>query len=182
MAGNNSTEIRVAGTGRVLIAAKNTEIALPGTDLAADWKDLGYTTNDGVKFTKKDKLDPVDVWQTASAVRFLQSDRDLTVKFQLMQVNAETLPFFMGDGTKALTPAAGVMRYDISATPVPVEFALAVEFTDGGSTTRFYVPRGVVTDAEEVQFAKTGPVKLGVTINAITPDVANQPLASWIAK
>lgn len=184
MAGNNATEIRVAGTGRVLIAPKNTDMAVPGTTLGAEWKDLGYTTNDGIKFTKKDKLDPVDSWQSVAAVRFVQSDRDLTVKFQLIQINADTLPFVMGSGDTALTPDVdGVLRYDISATPVPVEFALGLEFSDGESVTRFHVPRGVVTDMDEVQFAKNAPVKLGITINAIASDAATpKPLASWMTK
>ncbi|MFC0039321.1 phage tail protein [Actinomadura rayongensis] len=183
MSGWNATEIRVAGTGHVFIAPKNTDLAVPDAPLAADWKNLGYTTNDGIKFTKKDKLDPVDVWQSSAAVRFLQSDRDLTVKFQLMQINADTLPFFMGEGQHPLTPTDGVLRYDISASPQPVEFALAVQFTDGGSMNRFYIPRAVVTETDEVQFAKTAPVKLGVTVNAIASDaVPSLPLASWMAK
>ncbi|WP_019630825.1 hypothetical protein [Actinomadura atramentaria] len=183
MAGWNATEIRVAGTGNVYIAPKNTDLGAPGVAVGGDWKNLGYTTNDGIKFTKKDKLDPVDVWQSSAAVRFLQSDRDLTVKFQLMQINADTLPFFMGSGQTALTPTDGVLRYDISATPTPVEFALGIEFLDGESQTRFYVPRAVVTDADEVQFTKSGPVKLGVTINAIASDaVPALPLASWMSK
>ncbi|RFS82739.1 phage tail protein [Actinomadura spongiicola] len=184
MAGINATEIRVAGTGRVLVAPKNTDMAAPGTTLGAEWKDLGYTTNDGIKFTKKDKLDPVDSWQSMAAVRFVQSDRDLTVKFQLIQINVDTLPFVMGSGNTPLTPDVdGVMRYDISATPVPAEFALGLEFTDGASVTRFYVPRGVVTDMDEVQFAKNAPVKLGVTINAVASDATPvKPLASWMTK
>ncbi|REE95163.1 phage tail protein [Thermomonospora umbrina] len=182
MAGLNATEIRVAGNGRVLIAAKNTDMALPGTALAAGWKDLGYTTNDGIKFTKKDKLDPVDAWQSQAAVRFIQSDRDLTVKFQLMQVNVDTLPFVMGSGITPLTPTDGVTKYDIAPSSEPVEFALGVEFQDGDTTTRFWVPRAIVTDMDEVQFAKNAPVKLGVTINAIATDATPvKPLASWMA-
>nr|WP_207709855.1 hypothetical protein [Actinomadura macrotermitis] len=159
-------------------------MALPGTAVTAAWKDLGYTTNDGIKLTKKDKIDPVDAWQTSAAVRFIQTDRDLTVKFQLLQVNADTLPFVMGSGTNALTPdAAGIIRYDIDAAPVAAEFALGVEFVDGGTVTRFYVPRAVVTEMDEVQFVKSSPVKLGVTINAIATDsTPAKPLASWMAK
>lgn len=182
MAGLNATEIRVAGNGRVLVATKNTDITVPGTPPGAGWKDLGYTTNDGVKFTKKDKLDPVDAWQSHAAVRFIQSDRDLTVKFQLMQVSADTLPFVMGSGTNPLTPTDGVIKYELEASSDPVEFALAVEFDDGDSSSRFYVPRAIVTDMDEVQFAKNTPVKLGVTINAIASDATpGKPLATWMA-
>lgn len=182
MAGMNATEIRVAGNGKVLIAAKNTDMPVPGTPLGAAWKDLGYTTNDGIKLTKKDKLDPVDAWQSQAAVRFIQSDRDLTVKFQLMQVNVDTLPFVMGSGATPLTPTDGVISYNLEATAIPAEFALGVEFEDGASVTRFYIPRAIVTDMDEVQFAKNAPVKLGVTVNAIASDATPaKPLASWMA-
>src|SRR6266516_4460116 len=77
----NASEIRVAGTGRVLIAPPNTPApANFTTDWAAPWVDLGYTSTDGAKFTKKDKLDPIDTWQTVAAIRYVYSDRDLSVK------------------------------------------------------------------------------------------------------
>jgi len=101
MAGNNAREIRVAGNGRILVANLGT---LPPTDTVAEWgsgwKDLGYTTTDGVKLAKKDKIDPIDTWQSVSAARFVYSDRDLTLKFQLLQMNEDTLPFFFGGGTR----------------------------------------------------------------------------------
>jgi hypothetical protein len=101
-----------------------------------------------------------------------------------MQVNADTLPFVMGSGTTPLTPTDGVIRYDLASTleTPPAEFAFGVEFEDGDSITRFYVPRAIVTDMDEVQFAKNAPVKLGVTINAIASDATPaKHLASWMA-
>ncbi|CAM5728568.1 hypothetical protein SFUMM280S_06370 [Streptomyces fumanus] len=107
MAGTNTSEIRIAGAGRLFIAAPGTAIPETFTDAdtagdwGTDWKDLGYTSGDGVTFSKKDKLEPVDVWQVVSPVHFVYSDRDLTLKFSLLQFNEETLPFFMGGGSIA---------------------------------------------------------------------------------
>ncbi|MFL6072747.1 MAG: hypothetical protein ACJ73S_05050 [Mycobacteriales bacterium] len=178
MAGANASEIRVAGTGRVFVAAAGTA---PPADFTKDWtdpwRDLGYTSADGVKFTKKDKLDPVDTWQTVAAIRYVYSDRDLSVKFALLQVNADTLPFFFGGGV--MQP--GGLSYQIAAAPQVVERSLGVEFRDGPTVThRFYVPRGVVTDTDETAFSRNTAVRLGVTFTALTPiSATSEPLAVW---
>jgi hypothetical protein len=176
----NASEIRVAGTGRVLVAPANT--AVPAnftTDWAAPWVDLGYTSADGVKFTKKDKLDPIDTWQTVAAIRFVYSDRDFSVKFSLLQINADTLPFFFGGGSLASGTAG--LTYNIAAAPQVTERALGIEFKDGPDIIhRFYIPRGVVTETDETSFTRTTSVKLGVTFTALTPiNATSEPLAVW---
>jgi len=176
----NASEIRVAGTGRVLTAPAHTA---PPEDFDADWAvppwvDLGYTSADGVKFTKKDKLDPIDTWQTVAAIRFVYSDRDFSVKFTLLQVNAQTLHFFFGDTAPS---DAEVLTYEIAAAPRVNERALGIEFNDGPDIThRFVIPRGVVTETDETSFTRTSAVKLGVTFSALTPLTARaEPLAVW---
>lgn len=176
----NASEIRVAGTGRVLTAPPNT--AAPAnftTDWAAPWVDLGYTSSDGVKFTKKDKLDPIDTWQTVAAIRYVYSDRDFSAKFSLLQVNGDTLPFFFGGGTVS-TGTAG-LSYNIAAAPQVTERALGIEFKDGPDIIhRFYIARGVVTETDEASFTRTTSVKLGVTFTALTPiNAGSEPLATW---
>ncbi|MFE6166209.1 phage tail protein [Streptomyces sp. NPDC056486] len=178
MAGNNGKEIRVAGTGRVLIAPSGTDAPANATDnWGTEWTDLGYTTTDGIKFNKKDKIDPVDTWQSVSPARFIYSDRDLTVKFQLLQLNKANLAFFMGGGAVTVTAPAEPptvlaedlkeFSYDLAHTPAPDERALGIEFTDGAAKYRFVIPRGQVTETEEISLTRTGAVKLGVTFTAL---------------
>jgi hypothetical protein len=174
----NASEIRVAGTGRVLVAPAHT--APPAnftTDWSNSWLDLGYTTADGVKFTKKDKLDPVDTWQTVAAIRYVYSDRDLSVKFALLQVNMDTLAFFFG--TPQASPTG--LTFEIAASPVVDERALGIEFRDGPDVThRFVIHRGVVTDTDETSLTRTSAIKLGVTFTALTPIRPGfEPLAVW---
>jgi hypothetical protein len=175
----NASEIRVAGTGRVLVAPAHTA---PPANFTADWAtppwlDLGYTTSDGVKFTKKDKLDPVDTWQTVAAIRYVYSDRDLSLKFSLLQVNMDTLSFFFG--TPLTTPTG--LNFEIAAAPKVDERALGIEFRDGPTVThRFVVHRGVVTETDETLLTRTSAIKLGVTLTALTPIRAGfEPLAVW---
>ncbi|GGZ15421.1 hypothetical protein GCM10010387_04690 [Streptomyces inusitatus] len=184
MAGsNNGKEIRVAGSGKVLFAAAGTAAPADATIAwdAAKWTELGYTTTDGIKFNKKDKIDPVDTWQSVSPARFIYSDRDLTVKFQLLQLNKHTLPFFLGGGAVTAGGVAGEYKYDLANTPGPDERAIGVEFVDGASRYRFVVPRGQVTETEEISLTRTGAVRLGITFTALAVDDA-APLASFRIK
>lgn len=172
VAGTNSREIRVAGNGRVLIAPLGSP---PPADLTAEWdavwNDLGYTTVDGVKIAKKDKIDPIDTWQSVSAARFVYSDRDLTFKFQLLQLNEDTLPFFFGGGAVESGGANGTFRYEMSSEPKFDERMLGVEFVDGETVKyRLIVPRGQVTETEEISLVRTAPIKLGVTFTALAAD------------
>ncbi|WP_329255886.1 phage tail protein [Streptomyces sp. NBC_01478] len=192
MAGTNSSEIRIAGVGRLYVAPADTDV--PSTfssDTATDWatwKNLGFTSGDGVTFSKKDKLEPIDVWQAVSPVHFVYSDRDLTLKFSLMQFNEDTLPFFMGGGgVSAVTGATGVYQYDIADRPFADVRALGLEFTDvrasDGSTVtyRFGIPRGQVTAADDIKLARKSAAQLGITFTAMSA-ADGSALASFVMK
>lgn len=182
MPGMNQNEIRVAGSGRVLIAPLGTPAPVDLTAAwAAGWRDLGYTTTDGLKFTKKDKIEPVDTWQSVSPARFVYSDRDLTVKFALLQLNEDTLPFFFGGDSVTETAAgSGVYRYQVAAEPKKDERMLGVEFTDGDTIRyRLVIHRGQVTENEELSLTRTAAIKLGVTFTALALD-SGSPLATWL--
>ncbi|MFJ2646405.1 phage tail protein [Streptomyces sp. NPDC087420] len=191
---NSSKEIRVAGTGKVLVAAPVGATGAPAAPIDTTvawtgWTELGYTSTDGIKLSKKDKIDQVDGWQSVSALRYIYSDRELTVKFQLLQINKNTLPFFMGGGATALLSspaAAGTFKYDLSANPKADERQLGFEFTDSNGTGdvsyRFVIPRGQVTETEEIAMTRTGAMKLGVTFTAYAQDDTALPLATWLMK
>jgi hypothetical protein len=182
--GTNSKEIRVAGSGRILTAPLATPVPTDiSTPWAAAWRDLGYTTNDGVKIAKKDKLDPVDTWQTVSAARFVYSDRDLSFKFQLLQLNEDTLPFFFGGGA-IQSASSGVYRYDLSGDPSFDERMLGIEFRDAGQDDvvyRLIVGRGQVTETDELALVRTAPIKLGVTFTALAAE-GDEPLVTFLMK
>jgi len=180
MAGLNASEIRVAGTGTIYVAPAHTASPVDFTkSWDSSWVNLGYTTSDGVKFVKKDKLDPVDTWQSVAAIRYVFSDRDFSVKFSLLQINSDTLPFFFSSGVKAV----GTTLFEIAAAPTVDERALGIEFGDGPNITRFYIPRGAVTETDETSITRTSAIKLGVTFTALTPiNPRFEPLATWSVK
>ncbi|MBX9423490.1 MULTISPECIES: phage tail protein [Streptomyces] len=195
MAGNNSAEIRVAGTGKLYVANAGADAPTTfGADTAADWtgagwKDLGFTTGDGVTFAKKDKLEPIDSWQSVSPVHFIYSSRDLSLKFSMLQFNELTLPFFMGGGKVEAEPASSTetYKYEIAERPFADVRALGLEFTDvkaGGTTAvtyRFIIPRGQVTASDDIKLARKAASQLGVTFTAMSQG-DGKPLATFLMK
>ncbi|MER5888541.1 phage tail protein [Streptomyces sp. NPDC001941] len=192
MAGNNSAEIRVAGSGKLYVAKSGTAVPAFGTDATLDWKDwtnLGFTTGDGVTFSKKDKLEAIDSWQSVSPVHYIYSARDLSLKFSLLQFNEDTLPFFMGGGKvdAEAAPATDTYRYEIAERPFADVRALGLEFTDvkaGGTTAvtyRFIIPRGQVTATDDIKLNRKAASQLGVTFTAMS-NGDGKPLASFLMK
>ncbi|MCX2181100.1 phage tail protein [Streptomyces sp. SKN60] len=196
MAGNNSAEIRVAGTGKLYIGAVGATAPVFGTAEPADsdwgtgWTNLGYTTGDGVTFSKKDKLEPIDSWQSVSPVHYIYSARDLSLKFSLLQFNEDTLKLFMGGGkVEADGTPADSYKYEISERPFADVRALGLEFTDAKAgatgnvavTYRFIIPRGQVTATDDIKLARKAASTLGITFTAMS-NGAGQPLATFHMK
>ncbi|MFF8598682.1 phage tail protein [Streptomyces sp. NPDC015232] len=192
MAGNNSAEIRVAGTGKLYVAKVGTAAPAFGADSTTDWAswtNLGFTTGDGVTFSKKDKLEAIDSWQSVSPVHYIYSARDLSLKFSLLQFNEDTLPFFMGGGKVEAdaAPATDTYKYEIAERPYADARALGLEFTDvkaGGTTVvtyRFIIPRGQVTATDDIKLNRKGAAQLGVTFSAMS-NGDGKPLASFLMK
>jgi hypothetical protein len=192
MAGNNAAEIRVAGTGKLYVAKVGTKAPTFGTGATSDWTewtDLGFTTGDGVTFSKKDKLEAIDSWQSVSPVHYIYSARDLSLKFNLLQFNEDTLPFFMGGGDVAAEPtgASGTFKYEIAERPHVDVRALGLEFTDvpAGSSTavtyRFIIPRGQVTASDDIKLARKAASTLGITFSAMSNGDGG-PLATFLMK
>ncbi|MCA6095144.1 phage tail protein [Streptomyces sp. SCA3-4] len=184
MPGMNPSEIRVAGTGRILIAKVGTDApADTATEWGAAWHDLGYTSTDGVKFGRKGKTANIDTWQSLTPARTIYTERELTLKFGMLQLNEDTLPFFFGGGDVVETaPNSGLFKYEIQSDQGEDERALGVEFSDGAEIRyRFVVPRGLVTVSDDVDLNRKGAVKLGVTFTAMASK-PGAPLATWLMK
>ncbi|GGR23206.1 phage tail protein [Streptomyces syringium] len=184
MPGMNPSEIRVAGTGRILVAKVGTS-APADTDTAWSdaWHDLGYTSTDGVKFGRKGKTANIDTWQSLTPARTIYTERELTLKFGMLQLNEDTLPFFFGGGKVAETaPNSKIYKYEIQSDQGEDERALGLEFTDGTDVRyRFVVPRGLVTVSDDMDLNRKGAVKLGVTFTAMASSYG-APLATWLMK
>jgi hypothetical protein len=185
LTGQRTDQIRVAGRGRVLIAPVGT--AGP-TDTAgafsATWVDLGYTSDAGVTFSKKDTFDDVPLWQSMSPGRKIPKSRVVQFKFELAQLNSVTWSLWAGGNAVA---ANGVIvdeyTLDIGTEAVADERALAIEWSDanGAIVYRNIVAKVQVVDSADVMITRTKQVGLGLTLEALTVD-SSTPLVRIIGK
>lgn len=109
--------------------------------LASPWVNLGFTSSDGVKFNKKDKNDPVDTWQSMAPARFMLSDRDLTLKFQLLQMNKDTFPFYLGLSSASVVSAAPRRRPPRRRSTSPVRRAVRTSGPSPSTSRTTTAPR-----------------------------------------
>ncbi|MFE4334261.1 phage tail protein [Streptomyces sp. NPDC056831] len=191
MSGFKNSEVRIAGAGSVWVAPAGTTVTdTLAASMTAPWINLGFTSSDGVKFNKKDKNDPIDTWQSTAPARFILTDRDVTLKFQLLQMSKDTFQFYMGTGSTSLVTAgstaeATAKKLELTGAPGGQDQrAIAIDFKDNNGTTdlryRLVVPYAAVSDVEELSLARTGAIKLGVTVTTLSGDKPNDPMATWL--
>ena len=116
MAGLNSGQVRIAGTGRLRKAALGT--ALP-VDSVAAWDpafiDLGYAA-DGFTMTQALKTLDILAWQTLEPVRTVNTSLIRNFTFELLQTNKDTLGLAWGGATIAPNPATSLGTVAIAIT------------------------------------------------------------------
>lgn len=182
--GLRTDQIRVAVSGHIYVNTVGTAAPTDTTTPLSTWSDLGYTTDAGVTISKKDTWDTVDLWQTMVPGRYVPKGRDLTIKFELAQVNGITLPLWGGGGTTAPNGAtAGEYTYDIVSTVVAFERAMVIEYTDnvGSVVNRFWVPRAMVTETTDLTLSRAKNIPLGLTFG-VMQDSLGSPLVRVIGK
>lgn len=172
----DATQTRVAGKGRVLVAAKGSTVP-PDTVTAWDvaWSDLGFCDEKGVTLSKKDSKTPIKAWQAVSPVRYILTDRDLHAMWVMEQWNKATLALWSGEGASAVGPngsVTGEYKMTLSPSPAADERMLGVEWTDTDNTVthRLIFSRGLITDTADLPITRTGLVTIGVTYQAMAID------------
>ena len=106
MAGLNSGQVRIAGTGRLLKAPLGTVLPV---DSVAAWDpkfiDLGYA-DDGFEMKQDLKRKEVNGWQTLELLRLITTALNRSFTFNLKQTNKDTLALAWGGA--AITPTPGI--------------------------------------------------------------------------
>lgn len=178
MAGQDTAEIRVAPGGNISVAAVGSTAPTNATTaLAAAFFDLGYTDTGGATLTPSIDTFEIDVWQSASPGRRGISKRSVEVKFTLVQLNYETLKFYMGGGT--VTGSAGNYVVKPDVTGAFDERSMVVDWTDGASVShRIYIPKGSITAVGDLQLVRNDAAKLPITFGAVAVD-ASTPIYTW---
>lgn len=165
----DSGEVRLAAFGHVYVAPVGSTIpADTSVPFTAEWRELGYTTEDGVSLTPSVDINDINAWQSKVPVKRSLTSIDFDVKFTLLQTTqlASSLFFFGEDWVVAGSEAS----LTVSSNPGLVERAVAIEYLENeGDTTvnRIILPRALLTDREDLTLNRSDAVQWGLTWKAL---------------
>lgn len=170
MAGKQSDDIVVGANGSILVAPVAT--ALPADVTAAfpaGWVDLGFTDENGAKFTDTKTITDIPVWQLFYAARKIVASRDFQLDFVLRQFDAETVKLGFGGG-EIFDDGGGAFHYEPPAPEFIDERAMAIEWLDGTKTYRVIVNRGLVQSNTVTEVVRTKASDVPITFGIIGED------------
>lgn len=162
------SEVRVGANGTIQLAPSGT--AGPA-NITAPWTgftDIGYATEEGVTLSRSLTTEQVRAWQSISTVRYLVTEVEFTLSFNLLQWNKTTLPFWLGGGT-VVNQGGGSFKYSVSSSPTIDERVLGIEWVDGAVTYRAVIGRGMVTESGESSVTRSEGIALPITFAAMSP-------------
>lgn len=172
----DAEEIVVGGNHRIYVAPAGTPLPAKMSDtLNGNFLDLGYTTEDGVKFVDAKTIQPVQPSQSFYPVRQIVQNRQATAEFSMLQWNRGTVALAFGGGTWSV-PASGQYRYTPPDPETIDERAMVIRPVDGDRDFQFVIALGFVTNNVESTFARTGPGLLPITFSVLS-DGSNDP---WV--
>lgn len=163
----SSDQIVIGANGTVYVApVGTTEPADISAAWPAGWVDLGFTSEDGVKFKDAKTVESIPVWQLFYPARRVISERDFSVEFALRQFSGSQVEFAFGGGTVS-EDDPGKYRYTPPNPETIDDLALGIEWLDGENTFRLIIPRGLVSEDVESQLARATAVDLPITFSII---------------
>lgn len=163
----DSGEVRLAPFGHIYVAPVGTPaIADVSTPLPAQWKELGYISEDGVGITPTTDVQDYFAWQSKMPVKTSLTSIAMELQFSMIQINQDTTSlFFFGE---QWTSGAGLGTLTLTTNPALDERSMVIEWNDDEeNTNRLYIPRGVVTDREQMTLSRTELTALGVTFKIL---------------
>ena len=168
-------EIVIAGTGTIYHAPEGTELPQYLSEaLDAAFVAVGYTTEDGAKFTDEKSTNQVRPWQSFYPVRTHITERTAMLETSLLQWNEPNMILAYGGGG-VTQPQPGEYRYTPPAPEELAVVAIVIDFTDGDRNFRFTAGRAFVSSNIETTWAKTGPALLPIKFEILAPEAAGEP-------
>lgn len=168
-----ASEVRSFGFGHVYAAPVGSTEPVEIDD-AVDtnvWTELGHGSDAGPRFSFGKARTPVSSWQSfPNAVRNLKGAAATTVSYDLLQWNAETIAYALGDSGSWTDSGGGLYTYEPGDPGDVDERAIIVEATDGDCNYRFIFRR--TENQANVDFAWTGSAlaPLPVVATLLVPD------------
>lgn len=163
----DANEVFVGASGHIYVASA--AAATPPTDATtppgAEFVDIGYTTEDGFRWTDAKTVSGVPSWQSFYDLRKLISARDFTAAFNMLQFNQYTLPFALGGGT--ITGSSPDQHFSPPDPSVLDERAVIADLFDGSDVLRLWMPKCIVAENVESAFVRTEAATLPIGVSVV---------------
>ncbi|MFF4529233.1 hypothetical protein ACFY1P_08160 [Streptomyces sp. NPDC001407] len=183
MAANNTSNVRFAPNGRLLVRKYDdrkkvlragNDILDPGKPLPQEgenaWHEMGWVTADGVELTPSIKTSEVEAWQSATPIIYSVESAALQVKATLMEVNPTVTQTYFGTDWVEIDGLEGVYGLDIKSNPDLSEIVMAIEWEDGKDRNRLIIPHAIVSDRDSIKLTRKDNQEFGLTIDALDED------------
>jgi len=172
MAGLNSGQVRIAGTGRLYKALLGT--VLP-TDSVAAWdpafKDLGYAT-DGFTMAQALKTLDIPAWQSLEPVRTVNTALIRNFTFELLQSNKDTLTLAWGGATITPSPNVSLGTVAVAITTGVLTVSATETLVVGDAVVLGTMTGGAPLVAGTTYYVKTAPTGTTLTLAATSGGAA----------
>lgn len=170
-----SSEVAVGATGHIWRAPVGTAFPTNISTAVNEslWTELGYTTEEGVRFTFGRETNEVGAWQSYDPVRIISTKIPKEIAHDFLQFNQNTWATAMGGGT--WTGTSPNFEYTPPAESYVDQFAEIIEFTDGDSSYRFCYRKVQNMSGVEFSLTRENPVVLPVTVKVLAADGGLSP-------
>jgi hypothetical protein len=163
------TPIQDATTGAVAVAPVGTATPTTAREaLATPWESGGYVDENGISVTVTRSTTPIRDW-SKNAVRNLLTEFGGSIALAFLQIDAFSAKRVFGDGNVTVTAATRetgeIMKISIGAELPPIE-AWCFSMKDGNARVRACVPRGQITDVNQVDFKPDAGTVVGGVLQA----------------
>ena len=175
----NVTAGKPAIGGAIWRAAKGTTVPTDATTaLAADFKALGYCSEDGLVNANAPSTSFVRAWGKDIVLTLLDERNDNFQVTLIEALNPEVLKAVYGAGNVSGTLADGI-SVDVDNS-LPEEGVWVVDMVMNSNTVkRMVIPHGVLTDLGDITYSDSDAVGYEVTITAM-PDATGKAHHEYI--
>ncbi|MCI5822557.1 MAG: phage tail protein [Lachnospiraceae bacterium] len=150
------------------------------SQLSAEFKSLGYCSEDGLKNANSPEIDSKKAWG-GDVVLNMQKSKDDKFSFTLIEaMNPEVLKAVYGDNNVEGTLASGIAIKANSDEQEECSWVIEL-ILKGGVLKRIVIPKAKVTEVGDVTYTDEDPVGYETTISA-TSDTDGQTHYEYIIK
>lgn len=134
--------------------------------LSAPWSTLGYLSEDGVTLSQSTNSEDIYPWQGRSPVRTMITERNLAMEFSMFEFNEQNLQLYFGMEQATAGDANSWSLNVVSNAPAQI-YSFCIDVADLDVKVRYYIPRGSLSDAGDLEITDSGVMALPVTLKTL---------------